>query len=75
MTLDAGGTNFVFSAMRGGDEIVSPIRLPAVVDGFHSPVQALVEGVAVEFVFGKAVPVAHGHQIFPAEVLRLHAEA
>ena len=24
MTLDAGGTNFVFSAMQGGKEIVSP---------------------------------------------------
>jgi len=29
MTLDAGGTHFVFSAIRGGIEIVSPVRLSA----------------------------------------------
>ncbi len=29
MTLDAGGTNFEFSALRGGKEAITPIRLPA----------------------------------------------
>lgn len=29
MTLDAGGTNFVFSAICGGKEIVDPITLPS----------------------------------------------
>lgn len=29
MTLDAGGTNLVFSAIRGGEEIVNPITLPS----------------------------------------------
>jgi len=29
MTLDAGGTNFVFSAMQDNEEIISPIRLPS----------------------------------------------
>ena len=29
MTLDAGGTNFVFSAIQGCREIVEPICLPA----------------------------------------------
>lgn len=29
MTLDAGGTNFVFSALCGGTEIISPITLPS----------------------------------------------
>ena len=29
MTLDAGGSNLVFSAIRGGDEIVTPITLPS----------------------------------------------
>ena len=29
MTLDAGGTNLVFSAIRGGNEIVTPITLPS----------------------------------------------
>ena len=44
MTLDAGGTNFVFSAMRGGDEIVSPIRLPAVADDLGGCLESLVWG-------------------------------
>lgn len=30
MTLDAGGTNFVFSAIRGCATVVVPICLPAV---------------------------------------------
>ena len=29
MTLDAGGTNFVFSAIRSNEEIVEPIVLPS----------------------------------------------
>lgn len=29
MTLDAGGTNLVFSAIRGGQEIVAPVVLPS----------------------------------------------
>lgn len=29
MTLDAGGTNFVFSAMQANKEIVEPITLPS----------------------------------------------
>ncbi len=29
LTLDAGGTNFVFSAMRGGDQVVTPSTFPA----------------------------------------------
>lgn len=29
MTLDAGGTNLVFSAIRGGEEIVTPVTLPS----------------------------------------------
>ena len=29
MTLDAGGTNFVFSAIKGGKEIIDPIVFPA----------------------------------------------
>ena len=32
MTLDAGGTNFVFSAMQGGREIVSPVHQTACVN-------------------------------------------
>ena len=29
LTLDAGGTNFVFSAMQDGKEIAEPMRLPS----------------------------------------------
>ncbi len=29
MTLDAGGTNFVFGAVRGGEEVADPTTLPA----------------------------------------------
>ena len=29
MTLDAGGTNFVFSAIQGNKEVVEPVRLPS----------------------------------------------
>lgn len=29
MTLDAGGTNFVFGAIRGCEEVVEPIHLPS----------------------------------------------
>ena len=63
LTLDAGGTNFVFSAMRGGEEIVSPTHLPAettdagrcvecLVSGFKSVMESLSEApVAISFAF------------------------
>lgn len=63
MTLDAGGTNFVFSAIRGGKEIVDPVVLPAcaecldrclgnLVDGFKSIQARLPEApVAISFAF------------------------
>jgi glucokinase len=28
LTLDAGGTNFVFSAIQGGKEVIKPLSLP-----------------------------------------------
>ena len=54
MTLDAGGTNFVFSAIAGGKEIVEPFVLPSVpthidhclkniVTGFHHILKLLPE--------------------------------
>jgi len=63
MTLDAGGTNFVFSAICGGKEMVTPIILPADVEnlniclgtllkGFRSIKEALPElPVAISFAF------------------------
>ena len=32
MTLDAGGTNFVFSAIQGGKESINTIGIPAVAE-------------------------------------------
>lgn len=63
LTLDAGGTNFVFSAMQGKDEVVSPVRLPAhsndldkslgsMVEGFSRVIEQLKENpVAISFAF------------------------
>lgn len=63
MTLDAGGTNFVFSAMKGNEEMVDPIRMDAnahdlklcldtLKDGFHQ-INALLDEkpVAISFAF------------------------
>ncbi len=63
MTLDAGGTNFVFSALQGGEEIVPPIILNSspsnlelclqtIIDGFTSIKNQLSqEPVAISFAF------------------------
>lgn len=72
MTLDAGGTNFVFSAMQGGREIAGPIRLPAcanhletclghVVEGFRQIERSLPAApVAISFAFPGPADYAHG---------------
>ena len=44
LTLDAGGTNFVFSAIQGGKEIVAPINLPSVPNDKEKCLQQLVKG-------------------------------
>ena len=44
MTLDAGGTNFVFSAIQGGKEIARPVVLPACADCLDKCLSNLVEG-------------------------------
>lgn len=63
MTLDAGGTNLVFCAIRGGEEIVDPITLPAgaetleeilnrIIQGFEQVKEKLEEApVAISFAF------------------------
>ncbi len=63
MTLDAGGTNFVFSAIKGGKEIVEPIFVEAnghdlelclqtIIKGFEEIKSALSETpVAISFAF------------------------
>lgn len=44
MTLDAGGTNFVFSAMQGGKEITSPLNLSANPNDLNSCLETLKQG-------------------------------
>ena len=63
LTLDAGGTNMVFGAMRGGEFIVKPLTLPSnsddldlclntMVTGFQSIIDSLEERpVAISFAF------------------------
>lgn len=44
MTLDAGGTNFVFSALQGGEEIVEPVALPANADNREKSLKNIIDG-------------------------------
>jgi glucokinase len=44
LTLDAGGTNFVFSAIRGCREVAESVRLDAVTDDVQRCLAVLVEG-------------------------------
>ncbi len=44
MTLDAGGTNFVFSARQGNQPIVPSFALPSNADHLERSLQTLVEG-------------------------------
>lgn len=72
MTLDAGGTNFVFSALCDNEEIVEPVRLKAVTDDMEGCLAVLVEGfnlvkaqlpaapVAISFAFPGPADYAHG---------------
>lgn len=44
MTLDAGGTNMVFSAIRGGEEIVEPVTLPTCNDNLDKCLETMKSG-------------------------------
>lgn len=44
LTLDAGGTNFVFSAMQGDREVVEPLTLPANAHALDPCLETIVEG-------------------------------
>ncbi len=44
LTLDAGGTNFVFSAIKGGNEIVEPIRKPSNADNLELCLKTIING-------------------------------
>lgn len=72
MTLDAGGTNFVFSAMQGGRQVVEPFGLSAVTDDIVGCLNVLYKGfsqvrelcpeapVAISFAFPGPADYAHG---------------
>ena len=44
MTLDAGGTNLVFSAIQGNEQIIEEIKLPSFPNDLSKILSALVEG-------------------------------
>ena len=44
LTLDAGGTNFVFSAIQSNQEIVTPVRLPAETKVLERSLQVIESG-------------------------------
>ena len=44
MTLDAGGTNFVFSAIQGGNPVVDEIRLDSDAHNLDLCLSNLIEG-------------------------------
>jgi len=58
LTLDAGGTNFVFSAMQAYKEIVEPVYLPAASDNLEACLDVLVRGFFLVKEQLSEVPVA-----------------
>lgn len=72
LTLDAGGTNFVFSAIQGNRQIVEPMGLPAAADNLDKCLATLVYGfdfvkarvpdepVAISFAFPGPADYKHG---------------
>ena len=58
MTLDAGGTNFVFSAIRGCREIIEPICLKAVTDSLDKCLEQITQGFQLVSDKLEEVPVA-----------------
>ena len=72
ITLDAGGTNFVFGAIRANEFIVDPITLPANADNLDRCMGTMVDGferiiaqldhkpVAISFAFPGPADYANG---------------
>lgn len=44
MTLDAGGTNFVFSAIQANEEIIEPVRFPSNADNLDLCLNTIIDG-------------------------------
>ena len=72
LTLDAGGTNFVFGAVQSCQEIIEPYKLPAEPNDLNLCIQTLVNGfsavksqlpedpVAISFAFPGPADYEHG---------------
>jgi glucokinase len=58
LTLDAGGTNLVFSAMQGDREVVAPITRPAHGDDLPACLDGIVRGFTEARAAAPAPPVA-----------------
>lgn len=58
LTLDAGGTNFVFSAIQGMNEVAAPVRLPAHADNLEKSLESMVSGFTQVSAQLKHKPVA-----------------
>ena len=58
LTLDAGGTNFVFSAARGEREVVEPVTLPSNAHDLKLCLETTVEGFARVKEKAPALPAA-----------------
>jgi len=77
MTLDAGGTNFKFSAIRANKPAIQPFSVPSHADNLDRSLAALVNGfervrkslptapVAISFTFPGPTDYAHGIVIAP----------
>jgi len=58
LTLDAGGTNFVFNAVQGGEEILQPIVLPAKHETLEQVMTMMIDGFREVKSLLKQPPVA-----------------
>ena len=47
LTLDAGGTNFVFNAIQGCQEILDPVWLPSITDNLENCLAQIVKGFEI----------------------------
>lgn len=77
MTLDAGGTNFVFSAMQGNRQVVESFALPAQGDDLGASLAAMKDGfrrvrgecarapAAISFAFPAPADYFHGIVVAP----------
>lgn len=54
LTLDAGGTNYVFSALKGGNEVVTPIVLPSNTHDLEESLKTIIAGF--EHVIAQLLP-------------------